>query len=313
MSCSKNLMKNGSHPEIISASRRLDIRFHLDELFNHLHVGYIDVPNPRNKISYRVYFDNLKAIAWWSKNYDLLINQFKRNNPLLNKYVHYFNFTITGLNYMDGGIEDVDMHIDDIGRQLSSLMNYGYVNVRFDPIVHYRINGNYMSNIDFAIEFLFPLLGKLREERSLNEIRVVSSFCILSRRNKKMFADRNMELIEPTQEEKNQDIADLLIASKKYGIELNMCCDSIILDCENIPESLKSCDIEDLNDGLKNKNGCIDGNIINQMLKKKGDHLSSRKKDAGQRSNCNCVVSRDIGQYTKCEHKCLYCYANPDL
>ncbi|HXX54782.1 MAG TPA: DUF1848 family protein, partial [Methanoregula sp.] len=37
---------------------------------------------------------------------------------------------------------------------------------------------------------------------------------------------------------------------------------------------------------------------------------SVRLRDRGQRSGCRCIVSKDIGQYTTCMHRCAYCYAN---
>jgi DNA repair photolyase len=33
-------------------------------------------------------------------------------------------------------------------------------------------------------------------------------------------------------------------------------------------------------------------------------------RDPGQRNQCGCVVSKDIGQYSTCPHLCAYCYAN---
>jgi hypothetical protein len=37
---------------------------------------------------------------------------------------------------------------------------------------------------------------------------------------------------------------------------------------------------------------------------------SDHPKDKGQRAECCCVASKDIGRYDTCPHLCAYCYAN---
>ena len=40
------------------------------------------------------------------------------------------------------------------------------------------------------------------------------------------------------------------------------------------------------------------------------DNVNIAMKDHGQRKNCGCVISKDIGYYDSCPAGCSYCYAN---
>ena len=46
------------------------------------------------------------------------------------------------------------------------------------------------------------------------------------------------------------------------------------------------------------------------MLPNNHYFISKHKKDAGQRPFCECMASKDIGEYNTCPHLCEYCYAN---
>jgi len=107
----------------------------------------------------------------------------------------------------------------------------------------------------------------------------------------------NMPLIELGLDQQKMILDMLLEVSLKYGITMRACSsDNLVGYCG-------------FNGGRIEPSACIGADRIEYII---GERLHDRKKDKGQRELCNCVQSRDVGNYDwTCGHSCVYCYANP--
>lgn len=97
------------------------------------------------------------------------------------------------------------------------------------------------------------------------------------------------------QEEIQALIADLAGMAAEHGMRLSICEQKAL----QVP-------------GVTHEARCIDAERLERIS---GKPLLEKIKLKGNRAECGCFASRDIGEYDTCPHGCVYCYAvmNRDL
>jgi len=294
-------------PNIISVSRRTDIPAFFSAWFQkRLEEGYVVVKNPYNatqikKIS--LHPNDVICFVFWSKNPKPMITLY----DTLSNYPHYYLITITGYGkeiepYVPGVKEIIDT-IKDLHNQ--GLTSNALV-WRYDPIFFndtYTVSWHYEN-----FEMLASMLAKY------------SSTCIIS-----FFDAYNRKLaswdpfVHLTKDELSEFSVRFLSLTKKYGFQLQTCCENLSFEEFKIPQG-----------------PCIDAKRILRVRQEQGffenfgqnlslnSHLYQNPtqyqlshklfiRDKNQRSSCLCCKSIDIGAYKTCGHGCVYCYAHGKL
>lgn len=259
---------------IISASRRTDIpAFHTNWFMECIDKGYVETVNPYNKKVSKISLlpEEVDCIVFWTKNPLPLIKHLDR----LQDYKYYFQFT---LNSYGTDIEPYVPNKNDViipvFKELSKRIGKEKVIWRYDPLF---ITDKY--TIDYHYYYFDVLCNELKD---YTEVCVFSFLDIYDKLKERLKNVRQVENIEET-------VKTLGDIGKHYGIRLQTCSEDLIQYHDNVF-----------------RGSCIDINTINRITGKNIKY----KKDKGQRSECLCHISKDIGQYNTCKHMCKYCYAN---
>lgn len=293
--------KEGVCPIIISASRATDIpAFHSDWFFRCFDKNYIKWINPFNNKESYIFFDKTRVIVFWTKNPEPILPYLKKLDE--KKIGYYFQFTLN--DYEEEVFEPNLTKLEErikIFIKLSERIGKEKIIWRFDPLI---------LTDQISIDKLTKKIEKIAKEVKGYTEKLVFSYVdiqvYLKVRNN--LRKKNIKYIEFDDEKKNEIAKNISEIGKKYNLEIATC-------AENIDLSVY---------GIK-KNKCVDDELMirlfksdKQLMKFLGydenlfsDYIGNKKlKDKGQRADCGCILSKDIGEYNTCMHLCVYCYAN---
>lgn len=311
----------GKAPVIISASRSTDIpAFYAKWLMNRIDKGYCVWYNPFNKRKpYFVSFKNAKVFVFWTKNPKPLMPFLKE---LDSRGIHYyFQFTLN--DYEPEGLEPclpkLEQRVETF-KNLSNIIGKDKVIWRFDPLIlsnELKIRdllkkiwflGNRLKGYTRKLVFSFVDISAYKKVQN-NLIRDSAQFCKSNILQAEFTNEDIIEIasgLQKIQQSWKEDGWALQLATcgektdlSKYGILQNRCVDDTLLreQFSSDSELMYFLDFGKL--PIKNYELFPSDNIKKQNIK-----------DKGQRIECGCIVSKDIGMYNTCRNKCVYCYAN---
>lgn len=309
-------------PLIVSASRSTDIpAFYADWFFYRLQKGYSAWTNPFNGVKSYVSYDKTRFIVFWSKNpRPLLPYMHILNEHNINCYIQY-----TLNDYEQERLEKVPSLVEriDTFKQLVEQLGKGSVIWRFDPLI--------LTDI-ITVDDLLSKIQHIGDQLKGYTEKLVFSFAdiaIYKKVKRNLDAD-NIHYYEwePTQMVSFAEKLSLMNVERGWNYQLATCGEKI--------DMAKYC---------IQHNRCVDGDLITRLawndkvlmnflnvkivpmpspslfgtpelpqgairLPLNNYFISTHKKDPGQRQFCDCMVSKDIGEYNTCPHQCKYCYAN---
>ena len=251
--------------------------------------GAVDVPQPYTGKSKQVSLqpEDVHTLVLWSKDFRPLLHDVAGVRQALTRYDQlYCHLTVTGL----GGtpLEPGIAAWQEVMAQLPALIEWTgdarRISLRYDPIVHWYDGQEVRSNLSFAE----PIL----RQASKTGITVVRfSFATLYGKVSKR---KGWRWHDPPQEQKLEMTQRLVALSNSLGLTLYSCSQSNLVQA-----------------GVAISR-CIDGELLS-ALHPRGLPAETAK-DPGQRKECGCTVSVDIGSYEmRCPNGCRYCYANPKI
>lgn len=264
---------------ILSASRRTDIpNYYSEWLARRFRAGFLCVRNPMN-------FRQVSRIALNPNVIDCIVFWTKNPAPMLpyldeyRRYMYYFQFTLTGYGKdIEPGLPDKRRILIPAFCELADRIGRDRVIWRYDPI--------FLSD-HYTLDYHVKAFTRIAEDLAGRTRRVVISFLDDYEKTKRNMKGINIQGL--TKEKMRRLAHSFAVIAGRYGMEIQTCAEKIDLSEYGITHG-----------------ACIDREYIEHLL---GCRLRAGK-DHGQRPECRCMESVEIGSYHTCRNGCRYCYAN---
>jgi hypothetical protein len=310
-------------PVIVSASRSTDIpAFYAEWFFHRLEKGYSAWTNPFNGVKSYVSYENTCFIVFWSKDPRPLLpflHILKERNIkcyiqyTLNDYEQEKLEKVPSLAYR---IETFKLLVEQLGK--------GAVIWRFDPMI---------LTDDISIDGLLWKVQNIGDQLKEYTEKLVFSYADIALYKKVKYnlvangipyhewetgqMEEFAEKLSAMNHERGWNYQLATCGEKiditKYSIHHNRCIDGDLItrlawDDKKLMDFMKV-KIQDVpSPTLFEKQPKLPEGAI--LLPHNRYFISTHKKDSGQRQFCECMASKDIGEYNTCPHLCEYCYAN---
>jgi hypothetical protein len=273
---------------ILSVSRRTDLpAFHLPWFHEGLEKGFFMVENPVSGKRFHVPVSEreVAALVFWSKNYRPFLRENTGEKVESRGMGVYLHFTLNTPCVLEPDLPSLD---ERLGQMAALARRFGPENLvwRFDPICHWKDSkGQSHHNLGTFLP--------IAEAAARAGIRsCTTSFLDPYPKVLKRAKAAGIFFQEPEKDHKKEILRRMALRLRRLDMTLFLCCEPEFLEHLR-PEGILPA-------------ACIPG----EGLKARFGPLSLQR-DKGQRPDCRCTRSTDIGSYRSqaCAHNCLYCYA----
>jgi len=281
-------------PILVSASRRTDIpAFYAEWFIERLRAGMVKWVNPFSGVPQYVSLTRARAVVFWTKNPRPLM-------PFLTELGqrglgYYFQYTVNDYEAerLEPGVPPLEDRIRTF-QELAQTIGKARVVWRYDPL---------MLAGGLPVDGLVDKVVRIGDRLHCHTEKLVIAFADIERyakvrRRLRIFGKGCREL---SPDEMRVFAEKLVAVTRPWSLPVTTCAEAM-----------------DLSDLGITPNKCIDDALLARLfphdaeltrfLGPEQDRRSLR--DKGQRKECGCIVSKDIGAYDTCPHLCRYCYAN---